>query len=92
MTQADQQNSDSALEAKTEPVREPSFHSFPDCALFAQVLTDLKLWDWRKVVLSCVKLGLPRIHTSSRELFVKGGFTVLGKGDEEPGFKPFRYY
>lgn len=41
MTQADQQTSDSALEAKTEPVREPSFHSFPDCALFAQVMTDL---------------------------------------------------
>ena len=42
MTQTNQQNSDSALEAKTEAVRKLSFHSCPDCALLTKVVTDLK--------------------------------------------------
>lgn len=61
MTQADQQNSDSALEAKTEPVSEPSFHSFPDCALFVQVITNLKQYGTRgRSSLVASNLGSPK--------------------------------
>ena len=42
MTQTNQQNSASALEAKTEPVRKLSFPHCPDCALLTIVVTDLK--------------------------------------------------
>lgn len=84
MTLADQQNSDSALEAKTEPVRKLCFHSCPDYTLFAKVVTDLKQSatgtghsKWLED--PTPQAGAPVDPYQRLELFVKGCLHYLAK-------------
>lgn len=76
MTQADQQNSESAVQAKTKTVRKLSFHSCPDCTLFAKVNPDLKQYATGRSHLRGKKsqflnLGFPWTHTSVRSYLLR---------------------